>query len=450
MPALDSAQVRSASKLFAQVLAPSVLDRLAREHGFFQRRRIVDCSALFWALTVTVGALSTRYISDVLRTLNGREGLALRYKPFWNRLSKRAFPKFMRALFGQLCQQLAVRVLARRSASAVDFFSEILLDDGSSFAVADGLRKVFAGRFTKVKPAAVELHAHMSLFSGMMVSVQLAPDKETERKFLPAPEALPKRSLSLRDRGYIDLAYFAALQARDTYLICRATKSLKPTITRVIAGLSRRDAKRICGKRLDELPKRMMKKNLDLLVCWERKSQTLTLRLVIRYVPEKKSRTLLLCNLLDTQAFDAETISQLYRLRWQIELVFKEWKSHANLHALQSENPAIVEGFIWASLCAAIIKRSLAHCAQLAAQDVIVSTHITAMAGPQILPLLAAAAEQRFAVRYFTAIFAFLAANAQRAHPRRDAARINLVGFTLATYPIRSRCPTGAKRGPAR
>ena len=450
MPVLDSAQVRSASKLFAQALSPPRLEKLAREHGFFQRRRIVECSALFWALTLTVGALSTRYISDVLRTLNGREGLALRYKPFWNRLSKRAFPKFMRALFGQLCEQLIVRVLARRGASAADFFSEILLDDGSSFAVADGLRKVFPGRFTKVKPAAVELHAHMSLFSGMMVSVQLAADKETERKFLPAPQTLPKRSLTLRDRGYIDLAYFADLQGLDTYLICRATKSITPTITRVIAGLSRRDANRVRGKRLDELPKRMMKKDLDLLVQWERKGHTLHLRLVIRYVPEKKSRTLLLCNLLDTQRFDAETISQLYRLRWQIELVFKEWKSHANLHALQSENPAIVEGFIWASLCAAMIKRSLAHCAQLAAQDVIVSTHIAAMAGPQILPLLATAAEQRFALRYFTAILAFLANNAQRAHPRRDAARLNHVGLTLAVTPLSTSTPPAPRRRIAR
>jgi hypothetical protein len=438
MPVLHTAQIRSACKLFATALAADSLEALARKHRFFQRRRLVDCDALLWSLLLTVGAFSTRYISDVLRTFNSREGSALRYKPFWNRLSKRGFPLFMRALFSQLCRQLSVRVLDRRKASIADFFSEILLDDGSSFAVSDGLSRVFPGRFTNIQPAAVELHAHMSLLSNDVISVQMAPDTETERKFLPAPDALPKRSLSLRDRGYIDVGYFAALAGRDTYLICRAPKSIKPTIDRVIAGLSRRDANRCRGKTLDALPKRLMRKDLDLLVSWERPQGRVNLRLIIRYMPERKSRTLLLCNLLDTKMFDADTISQLYRLRWQIELVFKEWKSHANLHALQSENPAIVEGFIWASLCAALIKRALAHWAQLCVEDIPISTRIAALAGPQILPLLADAAANHFAARDMTVILRFLVRNAARAHPGRDARRLARFGLYFCAAPEKS------------
>src|SRR5208282_4004241 len=102
------------------------------------------------------------------------------------------------------------------------------------------------------------------------------------------------------------------------------------------------------------------------------------LRLVIRYVPEKKSWTWLLTNLPGDVPADA--IGQLYRLRWQIELLFKDWKSYANLHATQSANPSIVEGFIWASLCAAFLKRALAHYAQLVLAHPI-STRLVAMAG---------------------------------------------------------------------
>jgi IS4 transposase len=53
---------------------------------------------------------------------------------------------------------------------------------------------------------------------------------------------------------------------------------------------------------------------------------------------------------LPRETFTTEHIITAYRLRWQIELMFKEWKSHANLQAFTTEKASIVEGFIWGSL----------------------------------------------------------------------------------------------------
>jgi Transposase DDE domain len=105
------------------------------------------------------------------------------------------------------------------------------------------------------------------------------------------------------------------------------------------------------------------------------------------------------------RTFSADSIGQLYRLRWQIELLFKDWKSYANLHAFQTEHPAIVEGFIWASLCAAFLKRSLAHWAQIVADGRAISTRIAAQAGSHILPLLALFATRGFRVTRLQQIF---------------------------------------------
>ena len=38
-------------------------------------------------------------------------------------------------------------------------------------------------------------------------------------------------------------------------------------------------------------------------------------------------------------SFDAPAVHTLYRVRWQIELLFKLWKSHAHLDAHRSEDP---------------------------------------------------------------------------------------------------------------
>jgi len=404
-----------------KVLAPEELERLGQQTRFVQRRRVITATSVFWALMLTLGRKSAEYISDVLRTLNHREKWTIRYKPFWDRLAKAAFSRWMKEVFQRLIQELTFRVLAREKGSPLDFFSEIFLDDGSSFAVADGLRRVFPGRFKKNKPAAVELHAHMGLLSGQMRHVTLAPDKEAERQFLPPARSLPRRSLSLRDRGYIDLAYFEELADTEAYLICRATSKLNPVIHRVVAGLPRQVARKWRGKRLQELRRSKLRTHLDLLVSWDRTGKSpLVLRLCIRYIPEKKSWTWLLTNL-PVKQFDAHTVGQLYRLRWQIELAFKEWKSYASLHSFETENASIVEGFIWASLCAAFLKRALAFCTQLALDNRrTVSTRIAAMAGAQILGDLAAWAREGFPLALFEAILLFLCENALRTHPERD------------------------------
>lgn len=415
-----SHRVARARALFRSVLSKTAVERLARRTGFGQRRaRVASCTSVLWGFLLALGGQPTRYISDVLRTLNAREGTSLRYKPFWNRLARPGFPGFMKALFQELCRSFTMRVLERQAGSIASRFSDILIDDGSSFAVADGLVDVFPGRFTKVKPAAVELHGHMSLLTGNLRHVALAPDKEAERQFVPAADALPEHSLTLRDRGYIDTKYFAALEERDTpaYLICRVRRDLNPTIVDVLSGLPRRAARKWRGKRLHELRNKKLQKNVELLVeCTLPKKRTLRLRLVIRYVPEKSSWTRLMTNL--PQDVDADAVSTLYRLRWQIELLFKDWKSDANLRKFQSKQRHIVEGLIWASLCAAFLKRALAHWAQLVT-GARVSTRLAAMSGAQLMPLLARWATSRFSATRFRDILRFILNNALSTHPER-------------------------------
>jgi Transposase DDE domain len=418
-----SSHIQAARTRFRRVLSDSMLDAVARRSRLIRRERLVSAAGIFWAFMVTLGAQPMEFISDVLRTLNAQRGWALRYKPFWNRLAQPAFCRFMKVMFAILCRDLAAQVLTSTKGSVSEYFSDILLDDGSSFAVASGLQRVFPGRFTKLTPAAIELHAHMSLRTGHPCNVVLAPDKEAERQFLPPAHTLPRRSLSLRDRGYVDLDYFEALAEAEAFLICRASNTLNPTIVRVLGGLPKRACKKWEGQPLQKLRKGKLRHDLDLLVSWPRKrGRSLQLRLVIRYVREKKSWTWLLTNL--PGDFSAENIGQL---------LFKDWKSYANLHALQSEHPDIVEGFIWASLCAAFLKRAVASFSQLVLARP-VSTRLVAMGGPHLLPMLADWARRDFPISLLRRILLFVANNARPTHPERRGPR-DLLGLRP------SRCP---------
>jgi hypothetical protein len=50
----------------------------------------------------------------------------------------------------------------------------------------------------------------------------------------------------------------------------------------------------------------------------------------------------------------------IYRCRWQVELLFKELESHINWKRFATAQKAIVDGPVWASLLALIMRRSTA------------------------------------------------------------------------------------------
>jgi hypothetical protein len=148
------------------------------------------------------------------------------------------------------------------------------------------------------------------------------------------------------------------------YFLIRGTKNIKPKVISAQDTQGKRhrylEEKELCVKKLPRC-------SLDLIISWKNRDGSYIGRLIIFYQPgprNGKQFTLLHTNL--PCIFSIEDIGKVYRLRWQIELFFKEWKSYANLHAFDTGIETIAECLIWASLLTAIIRRLLVHSAQSA------------------------------------------------------------------------------------
>ena len=105
-----------------------------------------------------------------------------------------------------------------------------------------------------------------------------------------------------------------------------------------------------------------------------------------------------------------------------MELLFKEWKSSANLHAFDTTKVALVEGLIWTAIAAAALKRFLAHMTQLLT-EVPMSTRKVAMCAVHVLGAIVQALQSGDVAGLYAALeqaVAYLACHAQRAHPKRD------------------------------
>jgi len=424
-------EVTKIATTLEQALSEPEINELGKVTGQSQRLRIITPFRLLVTLLGALGGGTTETIADLCRGFNFAFGTTTAYKAFYNRLARPEFAKFTREVVSRLLTRLATKVLEPRPDSPVARFTDIIVQDGSSFALKASLRGVFPGRFTTVEPAAVELHATLSGFDDEVLEVSLSPDTTQERAFLPPAEDLTGQLL-LADRGYPSRDYLAALDAAGASFIMRLSRGFKPYVRAVHVGKRARRLRHPVV--LPDFLGRSGVTELDLDIELRKKKEVHVCRLLL--LPGKEESATRLCTNLPREDFPLELVARIYRFRWQVELLFKEWKSYANLRKFDTGNQYIAEGLIWASLAAAVLKRFLAHATQ-EARGCAISTRKVAMCARVFLRnLLAALAEPPRLRATLAQIVDFLDHNARRADVKRDRRRGRLgAGIEMCGVP---------------
>ena len=274
----------------------------------------------------------------------------------------------------------------------------------------------------------MEIHATYSGFADDVQTVHIAPDCDPERPFLPDPTSL-KDCLLWADRGYPNVPHFEAVQVAGGAFIVRLTSSDDPWVR--AAWVEGRRAAVPPRMRLSRVLARHPGHHRNLDVEFARGARLVGFRVVV--IPGRDRTMARLCTNLPRTPFSADLVARLYRFRWQIELCFKEWKSYANLHKFNTANPHVAEGLMWASLCAAILKRFLAHAAQRVGRGIAISTRRVAMCAHHMLEALVTAL--LIGIGLLGALrrgLAYLLANARRPNVERDRRTGRLrAGLTL-------------------
>jgi hypothetical protein len=409
----------SIAKRFKSVFGEVEVDKIARDCRLMQRKRDITPLALVCACVATFASGNSRWLADIVRALNDLTGKTIRYKPFHNRISKPAFSEFSRQMLNSALQKLTIPVLKSIPGGKLKRFRDIFLHDGTSFAVKNALSGDLPGRFTKISPAAVELHVTMSLLENCAISVTMAPDKESERQYAPSPMDV-SGALLLEDRGYEKKSTFREIDAAGGHFIVRGNLKIKPLVVEAQTAQGKR-LKHLEGKCFDI--KKLPRNNITLDIEWGDQASLYRGRLVVLYRKGRRNKKqfVLLHTNLTNEDFSIEEIGNIYRLRWQIELLFKEWKSHANLSRFDTAKLPIAEGMIWMSLLLATVSRYLATAAELNS-EVEISTQRVANSMKYFLTSILRCfidTKKRFKQALLSAIV-FLKENAQRAHPKRD------------------------------
>lgn len=419
----------TASEQFKRVFKESTLNEMGKATGLCRREREVTPWRLMLSLIEAFSSATVDSIADIQRTFNALCEAQVRYKPFHNQLAKAGFPQFVRAVLCHLLDELACKVLRFAPDSPFAMFDHIRIQDGTSFSLKSTLADTWPGRFTTVSPAAVELHVELELLSEMVNRVDLTADSASERASLPLAHELAG-DLLLADRGYFGTRYLREVDEAGGSFIVRGADNINPLILEA-SGPDGRELKRWRNRPLKDLKRHFSSyESLNLTVCFTVRSVTagdkhqeneFQCRVVVHPNLRRGAPPRFLLTNLDKERFSAQHISDGYRLRWQIELLFKEWKSHANLRAFDTANANIAEGLIWASLCASTVTRYCAHIVQRI-RRVAMSTRTVAKCIHHVLRdvLFDLMHQPEHVLHSIARAIEYLAGNGRRAHPKRD------------------------------
>src|SRR5215471_13558853 len=315
---MDHGQLSMVADKFQWVFSEPLLNACGTEAKFCRRQRIITPFRLGLALTATCASQPVETLADFHRDFNALWGTTITYKAFYNQVAKPHFADFARTMAARLIGDMTLKVLGFAKGRAFAEFRHIVLQDGSSFAIHDGLREVFPGRFKAVKPAAVELHTTMDLLCDAPTTVVLTPDTASEQAFLPEPTAL-RASLLLADRGYLDLHYMRRVQDEGGFFLIRAKAGMNPQVIEAL----REDGKRLRSLRNKplkaihvKLPKRQ---RVELGVQWQIDGHPLCLRLILSWDPRTQSFCYFLTNL-PPKRYPLEVICRAYKWRWPVEI----------------------------------------------------------------------------------------------------------------------------------
>jgi hypothetical protein len=344
-------------------------DKAGRMSGFVQRASKVSGS--IFTQTLVFGSLATPQPTlEQFTQTTAALGVELAPQSLDERFSREAASCLEQVLAASVQQVLAAEPVA---IPLLARFAGVYVQDSTTIVLPESLAEIWrgCGGAEAAGNAALKLQLALDLLTGHLLGPQLHDGRESDRN-ATLELFLPPGSVRIGDLGFFDLDAFAAMARREVYFFSRGHASTcfcdaDGRWWSLLAFLQAKadqplDVPIRLGKR-EQLPARLLAIPVPQQVASQRRRR---LRKEARAKGETPSRlrlalaawTVFVTNI-PPELLSLEEALVLGRTRWQIELLFKLWKSHGQVDLLRDVKPWRVLCEIYAKLIGMIVQHWL-------------------------------------------------------------------------------------------
>ncbi len=318
-----------------------MINDLARKTGFVKRARKLPASSFVNTLMFSFCNQASTSLPDIAADLNQQFSIDISKEGLHKKFSREGVVFLKELVKFQLSQQFSLQT----GTELKNHFASVTIKDSSKFSLPGIYNKDYPGfgNFSKTN-GLMNLQYEYDLISGNWIALELTTvNKNDQQDSKQTTDSITKGGLYIRDLGYVTPTYLKAVIQKEAYFLNRMppqtniyTLEKEPMDWRSIA----RKFNKTGANALD----------MDVLI-YQR--ELLECRLVIESVTDIEYRKRLkqaelsakkhgvglskehklrcryntFITNVDRAILPVETIRKTYYLRWQIELVFKTWKS---------------------------------------------------------------------------------------------------------------------------
>jgi hypothetical protein len=338
-------------------IPPHLVPKLARETGVEQKARTFSpwshvVSLLYAQLTHSLGLND---VCDALRLHSGPVStLRGARPPCKNTLShanRTRDPQMAERLFYSMLEHLQSLQPGfggnRRSRFVFRFKRLIHVVDTTTIRLM--ARSLDWAKHRRRK-AAAKCHVRLDLQSFLpRCAIVESAGEHDNRRAREVCAGIAPGEIVIFDKAYVDFAHLADLSMREVYWVTRAKDHLRSRVVR------RLQQERVGHILRDDV--------IQLRVGVSRKDYPESLRRVTALV-EVKGEVREMVFLTNNLSWSAQTIADLYRCRWQIEVFFKELKQTLQLADFLGHSAGAVKWQVWTALLAYVLLRFFAWLGQ--------------------------------------------------------------------------------------
>ena len=365
----------------------SVLGRAARKLGFVRREGNFRPLDFLVAIITAVGLGTPMSLSKINEFYNLQFGGSMENKPFWNRISSDGCLSLFLFTLDQIQEKFALQAEKcpyREGIEAVEYLKargldieDIRLFDGTYFKVQGELEDRYPGTRSTLKEVPLEdvfdengnrcadmpknacigFQASMSMKTGNLTTFIESAETDNEKEYVLVD--LLHRYLYLMDSGYYQYNLLQRIIDAGSYFLTKGRKNCAAVIKECSVWGTQRNgdptADSYVGMKVSDalIKVRDFHQSIDMNVeC----PNGMKLRMVA-FWNKKDDQAVLLVTNIHAQQVPPSLLTDVYRIRWQIELLFKNLKSGNNLRmASRSANLNVLHTLLISSIIAFLLK----------------------------------------------------------------------------------------------
>jgi hypothetical protein len=339
--------------------------------GLIQRMRVLKPDKLLSMLAIASFRSKPSTLTDmasIYKSIN--DGVTLTTQSLQARINSNQSVDFVKMALQSFLKAKILKDFPFAECELLKTFKRVLIEDSSSFELSEYLKEDFKGYGGNSSLSSIKMNSIYDIKAGKFVHLEESPAVTSDQTLgTRTIHLIEKGDILLRDLGYLKVKNLIEINQIGAFFLSRLSGSLsiyetengkaipfsqlfekynRKGLLDIYVYIGREKFRtRLVAYRVSEEAANKRRRDLN-------KNAKCKGRKVASETSLRQNYSIFITNVPE-EIWPVEVVQTIYRLRWQIELIFRSWKSQLKIHIISGATPNRIRLLLYAKWLSIII-----------------------------------------------------------------------------------------------